>query len=498
MMDAEEAFTTRKFECHMSLALQAYQSSVLDAKESEKSGNFIGDKDGGSSHGAAEAVYRLHASRLKCLIGAINHTSDRELAEEEALRLTECHWYLQSDDVSSNGVRDRIWRVLADIVSALAQCRLDQPFFHRSVYRYAQALMWAPVFYDPVHGRSLGSLGTVPPTWSFKLRGLNHATDAASSAVVVISSLFEKRRSQLCAVWVTESASMSAFQTLNNCVRKYDSLRGKYIAAYVDNLRLCKRTKELETFLRWAYSTCRDLPSFFAATAKALCNKPKQHHSHDCLLLDHSLASRHILLSVKRVTNCSLAAVISDELIEMSSGDDAGALESKMKIAYACFLRLNCDPAMLISRQSWKYQRSEGAKDLVEALNSAYLRLVKKSNVNLTPKGWNAESRLDLILPLALQKCKELFPTLSSSYFSIKKVAPKAQKNGAGAIFSKKSFEVTVPDGLKEGDRFVTFVDEQEVLVTVPEGGVRSFRIALDSEHDFDESERTPKKQRIE
>ena len=118
------------------------------------------------------------------------------MAEEEALRLTERNWFSSSSSSSSQEitVRDRIWKVLADIISALAQCRHEHAFFHRSVYRHAQALMWAPLLCDPVSGRLEGSKSTVPATRSCHLRGLNHATNAARSGLAVMTTLFEKKR----------------------------------------------------------------------------------------------------------------------------------------------------------------------------------------------------------------------------------------------------------------------------------------------------------------
>jgi len=162
----------------------------------EKSDTEHGEA-GGSSHGSTEVFYRLHASRLKCLLmAADSNENEKSLAEEEALRLAEMHWFVPRNmPKSSTSVRDRVWNVLADIVSALAKCRLDQSFFHRSVYRHAQALMWAPVLCDPVTGRKEGSKSTIPATKSYHLRGLNHATNAAASALAVMGTLFEKKRS---------------------------------------------------------------------------------------------------------------------------------------------------------------------------------------------------------------------------------------------------------------------------------------------------------------
>lgn len=186
-----ESSKKRLFEQHMKKALECYRAA-LDEKPDDNG------EAGGSSHGTTEIFYRLHATRLKCLIMAVNTDEQtRDLAEEEALRLTEKYWFSQPanyNEYESLGIRDRMWSVLSDVVSALAQCRLEHPFFHRSVYRHAQALMWAPLVNDPTTGRLEGSKGTVPPTRSCHLRGLNHATNAASSALAVMSSLFEKRR----------------------------------------------------------------------------------------------------------------------------------------------------------------------------------------------------------------------------------------------------------------------------------------------------------------
>lgn len=176
----------------MKKALDAYQDALNEKPEVDHC------EAGGSSHGETEILYRLHASRLKCLLLAAEASEDERVqAEEEALRLTEIHWFLPPSNpypLPTSNVRDRIWAVLADVCTALAKCRLSHPFFHRSVYRHAQALMWAPYFSDPVSGRLSG---TVPATRSCQIRGLNHATNAAKSALAIMTSLFEKKR------WVT-------------------------------------------------------------------------------------------------------------------------------------------------------------------------------------------------------------------------------------------------------------------------------------------------------
>jgi hypothetical protein len=494
----------------MAKALKAYAASIVEEKEAEEGGQYVPDANGGSGHGSAEAIYRLHASRLKCLIAAVDREEDeREQAEHEALRLTECHWFSDPEGGEDGlSVRDRVWRVLVDVVAALARCRLDHTYFHRSVYRHAQALMWSPVLYDPVGERANGSLGTVSATWAFKIRGLNYATNAASSADVVISSLFEKKRSQLCAVWVTSNGSANVFQTINSSVRKFDSLRGKYISAYLESLRLCGRKKEIETFLRWTSSCTRDLPSYFAASALAAGGRPRHPHTHDSLLVrSRSLSSYHLLTNVKRQANSALAGVIVKELKKAFADKklDTKQAENQLKLAYACFLRLNCEPSDLMKTRAWKYQRSNGVKDVVDALTAAFLAVSSDQGLSGERSDWSGESQLSGLLESALKKCKELFPSLSGNFFSIKRSPMKRRKSGQGGGKSTDSdskvsfeFEVAVPTGLAEGDSFVTSIQVREtvkqVRLTVPHGAPENLRFIL--QIPADEASDRPNKQR--
>ena len=154
---------------------------------------------GGSSHGITEFIYRIHSTRLKVLLIAVKRPKEeRDVAENEALRITEKHWFESPENDASTetalSVRERVWIVLADVVAAMAYCRREQPYFHRSIYRHAQALLWAPVFDNP-DGAALenGSLATVSAAKSYKLRGLNSGS-CANSAETIISSLFDKKR----------------------------------------------------------------------------------------------------------------------------------------------------------------------------------------------------------------------------------------------------------------------------------------------------------------
>lgn len=488
----------------MSIALNSYAESVAYASKMKESGGFISEQNGGSSHGVLEAFYRLHASRLKCLISAVEKSGDeRESAEQEALRLTACHRFQNPENTKDDLGRHRIWEVFEDIVGALAKCSLDHSYFHRSVYRHAQALMWAPLIYDPIEARTKGSLGNVPATWACKIRGLNSSTDAASSGLSVISSLFTKKRTQLVAVWVTMDSETTPFETINRSARKYDSLRGKYIAAYIDSLRICRRRKELDLFLSWTTSCSRDLPSYFAASALLEGGVPTQAPTFDSLVPHNgSIISSHFLKAVRRLANSALAKVILDDMNDhilrknFKPVDTVKFFETQLKIAYACFLRLNCDFGELTKRRSWLYEtKQSGLIDVVEAMTIAYTNLYSEATTSsyTDPSDWSGESQLITIATAALQKCKELYPSLSRNFSFTRQRAPTKPKSPSLSATSKrklspnhekKSFEVAIPEGLKEGDTFLTSIaigdTKKRVRLTVPSESASSLRFSLE------------------
>ena len=177
----------------------SYSDGLSKAQLHEKVDSPLDVQVGGSSHGITEYVYRLHASRLKVLIAASKkHSIDRKAADLEALRIIEKYSYCEDstkphDEEISMPIRERIWLVLADIVEGLAWCRREQSYFHRSLYRHTQALLWAPIFNDPDGAVEEGSVASVSAAKSYKIRGLN-SSSCAQSAEVIISSLFDKKR----------------------------------------------------------------------------------------------------------------------------------------------------------------------------------------------------------------------------------------------------------------------------------------------------------------
>jgi len=440
----------RLYETEMANAFHNYALSQHEARNLEEAKH---NEVGGSSHGRTEILYRLHATRLKILLCAVRQPSHlREAAEWEALRLTSQHWFGKnnhdehekdddqseedSDNIMKKDLRDGIWEVLSDIVLALAQCRIESVFFHRSVYRHAQALLWAPIFCDPetLDVKRLGSMTSVPPTKAYHLRGMNSGA-SANSAEAVIKCLFEKKRPQLCAVWTT--SGQSPFEVINMAVRKYDSLRMKYIGAHIDCMRLCRRTESLKTFLGWTTPCRRDFQSFYEESAKIGGGQPTKHHSKDSLV-----EGSGVLWFTKRFANAAMSDIVFQKLAEITKkrgwgdkSDDASYKEQLLEFlcsAYACFIRLNCRVENVLWRAARRGQRQVLE---VEVLILAFLMVWEfdkrqggakstKDDDFLLSDGLLIERKMRL-LNKAVERCHEVMP--HKYVFAVKKTKGSAK-----------------------------------------------------------------------
>jgi len=505
---ADGNVTRRAYDRNMETALQYYRRSLEEAEELEKEGALPDAQAGGSSHGKLEVLYRLHATRLKCLIAAVQHKeTDREKAQLEALKLANHDWYNKSNSLEideKTEISEIQWKVLADTVAALAQCRLNQHFFHRSVYRHAQALMWAPVFLDPSTGYVKGSLGEIPASKSHLLRGLDSATGCAYSAEIILASLFDKKRNQLVSVWITNvSSSPSPFEVINGSVRKFDTLRGKYLQAYTETLKLCRRTSTLEALFNNVANSRQDLPSLFQASAVSKDVAPDLSPLRECLLKNTFFNAGGLLRDVKRDINRALASII---IKECNSEDKNNTL---LKRSYACYLRLNTTPEAITKTRSWKYN-TESLPE-VEALCQVYLARPKTQELQ-QPCDWSGESKKAVFFRAALKECETSFPTLKSTLYKRNKIkrisasksedqedsAPPQSKKRPASDSSVQQFMVDVPPGLEEGEKFETTVKlgskMKTLRLTVPVGRPSKLKFSLKVPDD-DTSE-TNKRQR--
>jgi hypothetical protein len=303
---------------------------------------------GGSSHGSIEVVYRIHASRLKVLLRAVSQNKKiRRSFEAEALNLISCNWF--SEPMAADNEqqclnlndKEKRWEVLVDIVSAFVFCRREKGLFHRSVYRHAQAILWAPIVYDPdadCHPLLTNTEGIFAQPGV--LSNVYQDVVCANAAKTVMDCIFDKKRTQLCATWL-ESRFHRPFEELNQSEKKFDLVRLKYIAARIELLRVCRDLESLQTFFSWANSCLPDLPNLYFATAQRE-SASRHDHRHDNLLMGFGF-----LRNVKRLCTMAIADVILFHIHQYSKSGITSGMRSMnpmelLRIAYSCYLKLNC------------------------------------------------------------------------------------------------------------------------------------------------------------
>lgn len=337
---------------------------------------------------------------------------------------------------------------------------------------------------------------------------LKRCTFAVS--VAIANAAVSLYRSQLCAVWVTTTPASSPFQVLNNSTRKYDSLRGKYISAYLDTLRLSHRRAKTETFLKWASTCRRDYPNYFQASADLGGSVPSKNHMDDNLVKIHDdLVENSFLRSVKRQANSAFAECLVHEISTKlpRSSDRKKAADLLLKYAYATYLRLNCSVEDLEKAKGWKY--GTDAIREVDALCDAFLAAGDEEGAETLPTtssfgNWSGNARKSITFKAALERCRTLFPTLSGNFFS-KKASTKSKKTSEDAAndappegpnkrkepeggqepkaMISVSYEVAVPSGLSAGESFFTTVKvgtgTKKLKLTVPASNPASLRFTL-------------------
>ena len=519
----------------MGQSLLSYSIALREAIKYEDKDGPQDASEGGSSHGKTEALYRIHASRLKILIRAIRRSKcERQDAEREALRLTANYWF--GDDMPESleckDLRDQVWFVLGNIIAAMVQCRNEMSFFHRSVYRHAQALCWAPLFHDPDDAAGLGSFGTVPAHKSSILRGFNSGMSCIDSALPILNLCFEKKRPQLCGVWVTSSASPAPFETLNDTNRKYNALRCKYTGAYIDCLRLSQKREYLETFMSWTKASRRDLPAFYHISAQARGGQPKDHPNKDSLLRGEGY-----VWFAKHYTNRAIAEILKVEMDEEMQREPPTETEAEENVkahktniikellekAYECFLRLNCSfdeiSTVLMGKSGRCITVVEvealifGVKALKSVADSMTLtngmEVDENTRTEAQAKSAAEEGRGKVeLLEKALDTCQDLFNNKGGSHFARQRKKLKMKRKSTSSVAAskpkqdsssggkkqksgqqqeemmKKTFVVGVPDGLSVGSTFQVNVKvgptfTKRVKLKVPSNNSKRLRFAV-------------------
>jgi hypothetical protein len=289
-------------------------------------------------------------------------------------------------------------------------------------------------------------------------------------------------------VWVTNApTSPSPFELLNNTIRKYDSVRGKYISAYIDSLRICQRTSDLENFQQWITFCKADLPSFYQASALSGGALPNAHHNRDSLLIKgQSLEPLTFLRTVKRLTNRALVDSISKEFNSIANKENL----ELFKRSYACFLRVNCTVHDLEKTRDWKFSRSSIPE--VEILCQIYQSRRDAKPMTSQTNDWSGGGSKSATLEAALDKCRELFPMLSTTVYSKRKkkisttqliADDSSVKRSSLSDEETKHFVVDVPRGLDVGEKFQTTIQIgnqlKTIRLTVPTGNPEKLKFSM-------------------
>lgn len=232
-------------------------------------------------------------------------------------------------------------------------------------------------------------------------------------------------------------------------------------------MKLCRRRATLETFIKWCYSSSRDLPSFYDATAEEEGEPPQQSHSCDNLLLRKSGL---IYLALKKA-NAAIADIIYYEVDECLQEIEEDKWRSHMNEllveAYRCFLRLNC-PLNDNLWQTTKFKQfaSHGTITEVETLCKVFMVL---NGIRSNPSGLIPWEQKILLLSAATKEAEKISPSIAQKAIthSQKKKRKRRISDGAGIVDNvyndereaiSRKFIVRVPKGLKEGDDFYAII----------------------------------------
>ena len=406
--------------------------------------------------------------------------------------------------------------MLVNVVSALAQCRIDCPYFHRSVYRHAQALCWAPIFLNSDNINREGSLQILPPQKACMLRGCNSNSPCVKSAVSILRVLFEKKRSHLCNVWVTTTSSPSPFEEINRSAAKYGALQIKYLRAYVDCLLLSQERATLETLASWTRSIKRDYCGYFYVSAAKGGKHPNFQASKDNLLQGAGFnwfAKRYINQAISRLLKVESLGAIKDPTTNIEDEKFQSIFESM----YECFQRLNISiddlddviaknnaiipevEALITGYRVSQHSREEA---LTSFDSSQEIPLEDKRNFVKEAAEYfkDSFSRQSLLKQRRALKRKASIPEVTDNDMQLSdcEVADKGkatEENDANNVPQtstiKKYFTVNVPVGLPAGSTFTASIRHggftKKVKLKVPTNEPKRLRFCLEVPRDDSE-----------
>ncbi|TMW62337.1 hypothetical protein Poli38472_009830 [Pythium oligandrum] len=150
----------------------------------------------------------------------------------------------------------RVWLFL-NVVEALESIPDEDRYFHPSRYVLARGIYYLDKLNDPsMDGLSASSISAYNAL--MKRRDANGKGSAAEIALKELAPLFDKRRPQVVAIWLSEHISTAKkFEELNQRQMKFDYYRLKYWRFYVQLLRDSNDYTRLKEVTSWVLA-CKE------------------------------------------------------------------------------------------------------------------------------------------------------------------------------------------------------------------------------------------------
>ncbi|KAF0701128.1 Aste57867_8351 [Aphanomyces stellatus] len=219
-------------------------------------------RQSGDLESLPHAFYQLHACRLKLLLGPVNKAGIIQARGDldpspELLQLVNSYYYFrkpskQKCDTTPSDCnwtqesirqllieKENLWnarqQLLFNCLDALESIPLDDRYFHPAYYSYAWGLQFGQVI-----------LENPSDCWKEKC--------SISNAIKAMKPLFDRKRPQVVAVWLSESDTHK-LEELHQQQTKYDRLRLKYFSFYLNLMTLANDQQRVSDLTGWVLTS---------------------------------------------------------------------------------------------------------------------------------------------------------------------------------------------------------------------------------------------------
>ncbi|KAG2765775.1 hypothetical protein PC129_g12888 [Phytophthora cactorum] len=215
------------------------EEEKVEEEDDESADSAGGDEKNSQETTASATSDTMKATSSKTKEPSDPHTSCSTRKDEVLALLSDAEW---DDSVRElNVTLARGWLAL-NIIEALESIPDEDRYFHPSRYVLARIVYWLSTFYSALEqsGYKSDNINALLDALQAR-RSENNVvgpSDAAARALKEMTSIFDKRRPQIVAIWFSEYIpTAKKFEELNQRQMKYDYYRLKYWRFYIALLR---------------------------------------------------------------------------------------------------------------------------------------------------------------------------------------------------------------------------------------------------------------------